>query len=240
MADTIQRSYLRNSYGPRVVSAGSGHDKPRSNGSRRHKEGDERDKHDRTKRDDNHRPPNKEHHHGRRTSEPDPVNASAEPLSFELHVVAQPPAGIPLGMSVETSAIVSLQLPSADRVISASNVDTSHLFAVTSLVTDNRNGERVPLEAGSLTGQKVYDSVHPIPEECAAGVAARNGPFRINLGYFSFPGLLIRQAGTYRVRTTLVKMDVSGADTLLAVDSEPIKVERRGTASGRRHQRMYC
>lgn len=81
-----------------------------------------------------------------------------------------------------------------------------------------------------LTGQKMFDSVHAIPAECASPLA-RSHPCRLALGYFSFPGLLIRQAGCYRVRVTLIKMGASGAGggaSVLAVDSEVIRVERRG------------
>jgi hypothetical protein len=134
--------------------------------------------------------------------------------------------------------MISLEMPSPDRAVSASRYDTSGLFAVTSLVADTRSGELLSLEPGLLCGQKSLDSVHPMPEHCTSSLA-RNYPCRVVLGYFSFPGLVIRQAGTYRIRTTLVKMGEAGATSLAAVDSDPIKVDGRGSNSQRRHQRVY-
>jgi hypothetical protein len=142
-------------------------------------------------------------------------------------------------MEVETSVMASLRFPTADLVIDGSNVDITRLFAVASLVKDTRSGERVPVESGMLTGQKLFDSVHEIPEEHVETMA-RSQPTRVALGYFTFSGLLIRQAGSFRIRTTLIQMPVSGssqqgATTILAVDSEPIKVERRPSNPQRAH-----
>ena len=240
MADMSHRTYLRDRSGPRAVDAADRAPEKSRGSTRRHKDSDDREKH-RSKRSNSDRSSPKGSGHRRKVSNSKPSNTFAERPSFELNVIEQPARGIQLGMLVEASVMVSLRLPSADRVISSDCVDTSRLLAITSLVADTRNGERMSLEAGSLTGQKMYDSIHPIPEECA-DTLARNQPCRIALGYFSFPGLLIRQAGTYRIRTTLVKMSNSadaGATSLLAVDSEPIKVERRGSGSLRRHQRVH-
>jgi hypothetical protein len=135
--------------------------------------------------------------------------------------------------------MVSLRFPPEERLVNAANVDTSLLIALVSLVADTRNGERVPVEAGLLTGQKLFDSVHPIPEEYVEDMK-RNDPCRVALGYFTFPGLLVRQSGTYRLRTSLLQIPTSGGggSTLMSVDSTPIKVERRQVLSGR-GQRMY-
>lgn len=239
MADTSHRSYLRDRSGPRVVSNSNGPDKP--SGSRRQKDADGREKDHPRRSSNSHRSPKKESSHRRMSSKSRSSNVFTEQPTYELDVIGQPARGIQLGVPVETSVLVSLRLPSADYAFSANGVDTSGLLAMISLVADTRTGERMPLEAGSLTGQKLYDSVHPIPEECATTLA-RNQPGRVVLGYFSFPGLIIRQSGTYRIQTTLIKMSSAadaGATSLLAVDSDPIKVERRGDGSLRRHQRIY-
>lgn len=96
------------------------------------------------------------------------------------------------------------------------------------------------MEAGSLTGQKTYDSVQYMPTD-AVSRFERIHPDLVVLGHFSFAGLMIRQAGTFRIRTTLARMGAEGASSLLAVDSEAVKVERRGTVSSsqRRGQRGY-
>lgn len=228
------RSYLRDSHGPRAVDVGPGRDKVKSS-SRRHRDADDAGK-NRSKREGSHRSSKKDSTHRRKPSDPLTTETLLGRPTFELAVIHQPPRGIALGMPVETSVMISLVLPSPDMTVSADSVDTSRLFAVASLVADSRSGERIPLEAGILTGQKMFDSVHSMPRESAARLS-NNQPCRLVLGYFSFPDLLVRQSGTYRLRTTLVKTGDtpdSGASSILAVDSEAIKVERPATSSRRR------
>ncbi|SMQ49425.1 unnamed protein product [Zymoseptoria tritici ST99CH_3D7] len=161
---------------------------------------------------------------------------------FELDVIGQPPQNIVYGTSVETSVLLSLRLPSPELAARYANADTSRLLAIVSLVEESRSGERKPMESGTLTSQQMSDSVHPIPEEYAETLA-RSQPDRAHLGYFTFPALLIRQPGLFRLRVTLIQVCPSasgGGSTVAAVDSESIKVERRhtGSSSQRRQQRM--
>ena len=234
MADTPQKSYLRDGNGPRAVSSENGRDQSRSR-DRRHRDTDDREK-PRSKGRESHRSSNR-----RKVPASHQDTRIPERSSFELDMIGQPAQCIQLGMPVETSVMINLRVPSSDRQIDASSIDTSHLFAISSLVAVTPTGEKVPAEAGCLTGQKMYDSVNPIPEEHAATLG-RTQSFQTPLGYFSFPGLLIRQAGIYRIRTTLIKMGRSaeeGGTSVQAVDSDPIKVERRGDGSQLRHQRIY-
>ncbi|KXL47167.1 hypothetical protein M433DRAFT_400618 [Acidomyces richmondensis BFW] len=236
MAD---RSYLRDNHGPRVVDAGSGRDKGQSS-SRRQRDGTEKSHH-RAKRDSAQRSPKKESSHRQKRSNSQNNDQLAERQSFELHVIGQPKRDIVLGAPVETSVMVSLRMPTPNMATNAGNIDTSKLFAVTSLVTDGRSGDRMALEAGLLTGQKMFDSVHPMPVECAERLASRE-PCRLVLGYSTFPGLVIRQPGNYRIRTTLIKMNCTGGmgTSIVAIDSDPIKVERpRVGATPRKQQRVY-
>ena len=239
MADMSQRSYLRDSSGPRAVDAGTSRDKGRS-GTRRQSDNDDKAQH-RSKRDSSHRSSKKESSHRRKHSASQVTDSYSERPYFELDVIGQPARGVALGMPVETSVLISLRLPTTDRAITPDSLDTSRLFAVASLIADSRSGDRIPLEAGIMTSQKMFDSVHSIPDECVEGPAS-NSPCRLVLGYFSFPNLLIRQSGTYRVRTTLLETSPTGecgGASVVAVDSEPIKVERRSIATPRRHQRVY-
>jgi hypothetical protein len=231
-----ERSYLRNAHGPRTVDSGSSREKGHT--SRRSREGGEKGHH-RSKQESSRKTP-KETTHQRRHSPVRTEEAPIERAQYELDVIGQPPKGVALGIPVETSVMLSLRLSSPNGAV-GTEIDTSRLFAVTSLVADSRSGERLPLESGIMTGQKMFDSVHSIPDECAERLAS-NEPCRLALGYFSFPGLLIRQSGTYRIRTTLIRMNSSGTaggSSIVAVDSEPIKVERRSSTSSRRHQRVY-
>ena len=238
-ADGSQRSYLRDSNGPRAVDAGQ------SRGSRRHhKDGtsDEREA-KRSRRTSSTKSSSKsESGHRRKSSNPQSGTKPQARPTYELDVIGQPSKAIPLGVDVETSVMVSLRFPSADRAANASNIDTSQLFAVASLMTESRTEGWVPVEAGLLTGQALFDSVHPIPEEHVERMACMQ-PSRVTLGYFTFSGLLIRQSGTYRIRTSLIQMpapgSTTGGTTVLFTDSEPIRVERRQILPQRNSQRVY-
>lgn len=237
--DGSQRTYLYDSHGPRAVDAGQSR-----TSSRRHQKDSASEDRDgkRSRKASGHKSSSKsDSGHRRKSSNAQPSGEAPAKPKWELDIIGQPPRVFPLGMEIETSAMVSLRFPSADRAADSGHVDTSRLFAVASLVADTRSGERVPVESGSLTGQKLFDSVHAIPEEHVATMA-RSQPCRLALGYFTFPGLLVRQYGSYRIRITLVQMPASGssqqgATSLLAVDSEPIKVERRPTNAPRVHSR---
>ena len=228
-----QRSRLRDRSGPRVVE--SGHQ------SQRYREGNENESSG-LNRNDSTRPSRRGSTLRRSISShgPQPTDLALADSSLELEVLVDPAKSIHLGTSVQTCIMVYLRLPTSDRVISANNINTSQLLGVTSLVADNRNGERIPLEPGLLSGQKMYDSVQPFPDRY--GSLPYNDPCRQILGCFTFPDLLIRQAGNYRIRTTLVQMDGSserGATSLFCVDSDSIRVDRRSNATQRRHQRVY-
>lgn len=232
MSDSTQKTFLRDSHGPRVVDAGKGRHSSRRQGEENDKQ---RSKHSSTRKSS--KPEGSSH--GRKSSSTPASGATSsshqERPSFELDIIGQPQRSIVFGTTVEASVMVSLKVPSPDMAASYRNLDTSRLLAVVSLVADTRSGDRTAIECGTLTGQKMFDSVHPIPEECVPSLA-RSQPCRLALGYFSFPGLLIRQPGTYRLRISLIKMGASdssssGGQTIATVDSEAIRVERRATGS---------
>lgn len=233
------KTYLRDSYGPRAVDSGHRSDKSRSD-SRRQRDGDDKQ---RSKYSSSRRPSKSESSHRRKSSSGSCVTSNIpERPTFELDIIGQPQRNIIFGATVETSVMVSLKVPSPDMAAQYRSLDTSRLIAVISLVADTRSGERMPIECGNLTGQKMFDTVHPVPTEIAESLA-RSQPCRLALGYFSFPSLLIRQSGTFRLRVTLIKMSSAGASSggssITAVDSDSIKVERRTTGSSnpRKHQR---
>jgi len=240
MGNPAPKTTLRDDRGPRAVDSGSNGNYRRGSG-RRQKDSDGREKHH-SRRGDSHRPSKKDGHRRRLSSASNSQTSSnhIERPTLELTVVKQPSRGIQLGMPVDTSVVLSVRRPLSDRSVNVNSIDIPRLFGITSLVAETSSGERSPMEAGSVTGQKTYDSVHSLPEDSAT-TFSRLHPDLAALGYFSFPGLVIRQAGTYRIRTTLAKVDEDGAASLLAVDSEPVKVERRGsvTSSQRRQHRMY-
>jgi hypothetical protein len=235
MTDVYGRPYLRDSSSLRAVDAGLGRTRQRNGGRQQH---DNNDKAARKHKRDVHKPARRDSGRARvHSTFQSGTNSYSEP-QFELHVIGQPSRGIVLGVPVDTSVMVNLRFPSGGRQTNATSIDTSRLIAVASLVAEGRNGDRVPLEAGIMTGQNLFDSVHPASYEYADRLST-NDPCRLVLGYFSFPGLFIRQAGTYRIRTTLIQVSEDGNKSVVSTDSEPIKVDRRATATPRRHHRVY-
>ncbi|GAB7359804.1 hypothetical protein MBLNU230_g6973t1 [Neophaeotheca triangularis] len=257
MAEYTQRTLLRSANGPTIVDTSYG--SPKTSSTRRSHHRDDKDGRDKQHSNHHHhhatskRPPPPSSNPPRQDSSPDrkdrrkrshrredngvkPLATMPDPLNFVMDIIEPPPRSIALGTAIDTSAMISILLPSPDTQPASSTIDTSRLLAVASLVADTRSGDRIPIEAGNLTGQKMFDSIHAIPAECASPLA-RSHPCRLALGYFSFPALLIRQAGSYRVRVTLIKMGgpgtSSGASSLVAVDSDPIRVERRVLHPGR-------
>ena len=234
MSDSTHKTHVRDSRGPRAVDAGHSREKGRSE----RREGGEGDSKHRSSKYSSSRSSKPESSRSRRESSSSysRPNVSEKP-TFEMDVIGQPQRNVIYGSTVETSVMVSLRVPSPDLIAHYKSLDTNKLMGVVSLVADTRSGERMPIECGTLTGQKMFDSCHPIPEEYAETLA-RNQPCRLSLGYFTFPSLLIRQPGTYRLRITLMKMSSSGGSAnMLSVDSESIKVERRATGAGSKHQR---
>ena len=226
-----QRTYLHDAHGPRAVDAGQSRGAPRR--PQKDNAPDDRDV-KRSRKDSGHHKSSSKSESGHRrksSNTSSSPNTDARP-TWELDVIGQPQHRVvPLGMEVGISVMASLRFPSPDRAIDGANVDTTRLLAAVSLVADTRSGDRVPIEAGMLTGQKLFDSVHEIPEEHVESMV-RSQPCRVPLGYFSFSSLVIRQHGTFRLRVALIQASASGssqqtATSITTVDSEPIKVERR-------------
>lgn len=220
MTDVAQRSYLRDNLGPRVVESSYGKERSR-NGPRRARDADDRSQ--RVRRQPNPRSPRSETSRPRRRSSASSGGSSAQRPSYALNMVKQPPSTIPLGAAVDPSVLVSL-MPSADT----GRIDPSRLLAVATLVADSQTGERIPLEAGILAGQKMFDSVQPFTDQQDARLAQSCVAGHV-FGYVSFSGLVIRQSGIFRIRVTLIETSpiTQGGSSVQVVDSEPIRVERR-------------
>lgn len=234
------RTALRDSTGPRAVD--SGNTPSRHYRSRRHSKGDDGngDKH-RPKRKDSHQSCStpsqfKEGNSHRRKASSTSVHPNSPlttsqteaPPTLELSVVSQPTRGIALGVPVTTSVVLSLR-SSSPNPPSASAVDTSTLFALPTLLTDASQ----PLDPQLLTSTsgKPYASLQLLPVEVARSFERIHTNSKA-LGYFSFSGLVIRQSGSFRIRTSLARMSSEGATVVCTTESECVKVERRGGMSG--------
>lgn len=238
------RTTIRDSNGPRAVD--SGNTPSRHHRSRRHSKGDggNGDKH-RPKWKDSQQascspPSRREGQHGHRRKVSSPTSTTANPAAsalrtessptLELTIIGQPAQGIALGLPITTSVVLSLRSSSSSSATlpSASQIDTSTLFALPTLLTETNQ----PLDPQLLTSTsgKPFASLLPLPSD-AARTFERIHPGLNVLGYFSFSGLVIRQAGSFRIRTTLARMGSEGAVMVCATESEGVRVDRRASAS---------
>ena len=169
-------------------------------------------------------------------------------LTYTMDVAAQPPKCVRPGVSLPNPLSIWLRATmSRGRATDMSEV--GRLFAVATLTTCNGWSANVPVSAGVLTGQKLVDSVHPVPRENTLRDIESNRGRAI--GYFSFPNLAIRQEGVYRIRITLIRVSAmigEGGDSLQgglsihAVDSSPVIVDCRASAyqdTSRRSVKAY-
>jgi hypothetical protein len=125
-------------------------------------------------------------------------------------------AGFPLDAPFTVRVDGQQQSPYAENP----DAESGRLMAVATLVASDQHGLLTPVNAGILTGPQLADTVHP---ESSTGT----------LGYVSFPDLVIRSPGTFRVRVTLLRMSATmhagqsslqGATSLASIDSEPVVV----------------
>ena len=124
-------------------------------------------------------------------------------LTYTMDVATQPPKHIRPGIALPDSLVVWLRsITSNGRVTDMSEV--GRLFAVATLTSGNNWSSGAPIGTGVLSGQKLVDSVHPVPRESTIrDIDSSRGRA---IGYFSFPNLIIRQKGVYRIRVTLIRV----------------------------------
>lgn len=145
----------------------------------------------------------------RRRMRPRPGRSASEAHGFGLDFVVRPPNEVRVGSSI--SPAVTLQVRTVRRGSSAavSNQNLHHYFVVVSLLQLYEDGDVDHASPGILTGTKLADTIH-VPDHATLTL---NSPDI--LGYVSFPNLVIRSPGTYRLRTSLMKVASSGGSKFL-------------------------
>lgn len=151
-------------------------------------------------------------------------------------MIVQPPSTARLGAALRPPVTVRLRTVNGETAGEADNAETANLLAVATLTADSFNDSASPIDPNSLLEGRRFDSIHPfIGDDDLHGheTAETRG-----VGYVSFPNLVIRQEGTYRIRVTLIKVRSATGETSLAspggssvqvIDSNPIIVEQNAT-----------
>jgi hypothetical protein len=158
-----------------------------------------------------------------------------------MDVVLQPPPTARAGYPLSGSIIVRLRTTNADP--DDAITDSANLVAVATLVPGpNSTGSRDPAVLNSLLAGRRFDSIHPFSDDAADGsIASMEMDDPHGVGFMMFNELVIRQAGCYRIRITLIRFRNSSSDppvpsaaggaSVQIVDSNPIVVHGGGSST---------
>ena len=151
---------------------------------------------------------------------PDGVVANESRPPYVMEVVAQPPSTVRAGNYLDSTITVRLRTSRIGPTTEP--VEPNRLFAVATLTAVRSTGTTEPVAPGVLTGPRLVDSVRSLEED------EEQAPDTV--GFVSFPNLMIRQEGTYRIVVSLIQMGGNGVQTqgglnLQSVETRHIVVE---------------
>lgn len=175
-----------------------------------------------------------------RRSRPGVQSIAPEDISYAMDIVVQPPPTARAGYSLNGTIIVRLRTTNShpDDAIA----DSGNLVAVATLIPGpNSTVSSDPNVLSTLLAGRYFDNIHPFSDDEADGsIASMELDDHRGVGYMRFSDLVIRQAGTYRIRITLIRIRNSSSDPPVAsaaggasvqiVDSNPIVVQGSGPA----------
>jgi len=156
----------------------------------------------------------------RYTSE-EPAQSSFDP---DLVFMGQPPTAMPASYPFQPSVMLKLH----DRPSKSMHLPSSgNLVATVALLQDLGNGKYAMNPKGVLRGKRPVDNLHELPSDYMSKLPRELR--ETALGYFSFPDIQVSEAGTYRLRVSLIQLpDVKSKSldtmTLTCVDSNAFQV----------------
>lgn len=147
-----------------------------------------------------------------------------------MDFIVQPPRTARVGHTIPGTIIVRLRTTNTDPDYAVA--DSPNLMAVAALIPGpNSTASSDPHVLNTLLAGRRIDSIHPFADDEADGsIASMDMAGSQGVGYMSFPDLVVRQAGTYRIRITLLRT-ADGAAVQI-VDSNPIIVQNNGPTTG--------
>ncbi|EUC49627.1 hypothetical protein COCMIDRAFT_84247 [Bipolaris oryzae ATCC 44560] len=169
------------------------------------------------------------------------LSLSPDEIRYAMDIVVQPPRTAQVGQTIPGSIIVRLRTTNADA--DDAIADSTNLVAVAALVPASSSSDSPdPSALNTLLTGRIFDTVHPFSDDEADGfIASMDMADPNGVGYMRFPELIIRQAGTYRIRITLIRIRNSASDppvtsagnglAVHVVDSNPIVVSGGGSAT---------
>jgi hypothetical protein len=170
-------------------------------------------------------------HHGSAThiSERSRSDRYSSDIQYAMDFIMQPPRTAHAGFTIPGTVIVRLRTTNTDHDYAVS--DSHNLMAVAALVPSPHSTDLSDrnLLISHLDGQRIA-SIHPFADDEADGsIASMKIAGPPGVGYMSFPGLAVRQAGTFRLRITL--LHAADGVALQVVDSNPFIVQAQSSTS---------
>ncbi|KAF2818354.1 hypothetical protein CC86DRAFT_364413 [Ophiobolus disseminans] len=136
---------------------------------------------------------------------------SPEDIRYAMDIVVQPPRSARVGQALTGSIVVRLRTTNADPEDAVA--DSANLVAVATLIPGNSAAPADPSVLNTLLVGRRFDSIHPFADDEADGsIASMDMADPNGVGYMRFPDLIIRQAGTYRIRITLIRIRNSASE----------------------------
>lgn len=152
-----------------------------------------------------------------------------------MDVILQPPQTARAGYPLAGSIIVRLRTTNTDPDDAVA--DSGNLVAVATLIPGpNSTASSDPAILNSLLVGRRFVSIHPFSDDAADGsIGSMEMDDPRGVGFMLFNELVIRQAGCYRIRITLIRIRNSSSDppasspaggaSVQIVDSNPIMVQ---------------
>ncbi|KAF2748081.1 hypothetical protein M011DRAFT_30942 [Sporormia fimetaria CBS 119925] len=193
-------------------------------------------------------------HHSNRTpgrSRGGRHSLSPEEIRYAMDVVLQPPATARAGYPLNGAIVVRLRTTNTDAERAVMDSASGSLVAFASLVPGpNSTTPHDPAVLNSLLAGARWDTIRPFSDDVADGSI---GSMEIDdphgVGFMLFNGLTIRQAGTYRIRITLIRIQDLSADppapsgggvSVQVVDSNPIQVQGGTMSAAHNGKYLYA
>jgi hypothetical protein len=151
------------------------------------------------------------HNHTSGRSRSGRLSTSPEDIRYAMDIVVQPPRSARVGQTLPGSIVVRLRTTNADP--EDAFADSANLVAVATLVPGNSTAPADPNILNTILVGRRFDSIHSFADDEADGsIASMDMADPHGVGYMRFPDLIIRQAGTYRIRITLIRLRNSASD----------------------------
>ncbi|KAJ4992303.1 hypothetical protein SVAN01_02322 [Stagonosporopsis vannaccii] len=150
-------------------------------------------------------------------------------IQYAMDFIVQPPRTARVGHTIPGTIIVRLRTTNTDPDYAIA--DSTTLMAVAALVPGpNSTVSSDPHVLNTLLAGQRIDSIHPFADDEADGsIASMDMAGSQGVGYMSFPNLVVHQAGTFRIRITLLR--TADGTAVQVVDSNPIVVQAGGAST---------